>query len=73
MKALTVVGIGASSLLFISSRSSFEFCAKQGCIKFLIKSLGEEYKGVKRGREYLGCGENITWKKGEALSVSYSL
>ena len=29
------------------------------------KSVGEEYKVVKRGREYHCCWENIAWKKGK--------
>ena len=37
-------------------------------ISLFIKSDGEEYQVVKRGREYHGCGENITRKKRESGS-----
>ena len=39
----------------------------QGCIRFLIpgniKSVGEEYQVVKRGRTYHGCGEEYNVEK----------
>ena len=39
-----------------------------------IKSVGEEYQVVRRGREYHGCEEeyNVA-KKGEREGISYSL
>ena len=32
---------------------------------YFIKSVGEEYQVVKRGREYYGCGEKYNVDKGE--------
>ena len=52
-------------------------CCCQGCIKFLnglggkfIKSVGEDYQVVKRGREYHGLWEesNVEKSLGEAIS-----
>ena len=40
-----------------------KFLSSQGCIKLIIKYVGKEYQVLKRGREYHGFGENITWKK----------
>ena len=37
----------------------------QGCIKFLIKAIGEEYQVVLRGREYYGCGEEYNTEEGK--------
>ena len=35
----------------------------QGCIKFLIPPVGEEYYVVKRGRIYYGYGEEYNMEK----------
>ena len=37
----------------------------QGCIKFLIKSVWEEYQVLKRGREYHGGGKEYNAEKKE--------
>ena len=36
-----------------------------------IKTVGEEYQVVKRGRKYHGCavGKNVMWKKGEGSKM----
>ena len=32
-----------------------------------VKSVGEEYQVLKRGRNIKAVGKNITWKKDEAI------
>ena len=38
----------------------------------IIKSVGEEYQVVKRGREYYGCGEEYNVKKGKQYLRPYN-
>ena len=38
---------------------------KTGVCWEFIKSVGEDYQVVKRGREYHGCGDEYNVKKGE--------
>ena len=58
---------------FGSKRRHF-YIHVEGCIK-LIKSAGEEYQVLKRGREYKDCGEKFTVKKGkeEAYHLPYNI
>ena len=44
-----------------------------GDIKFLIKSVGEEYQIVKRGREYHCCGEEYNMKRGIGNYIIFPL
>ena len=42
-----------------------EFTLAQESIKFLIKSVGEEYQVLKGGGNIMAVGKNMMWKKGE--------
>ena len=45
----------------------------QECIKFIIKSVGEEYQVVKWVKEYQGCGEEYNVKKGKQYHLFYDI
>ena len=39
----------------------------------VVKSVGEEYKVAKRGREYHGCGEEYNVEKGRQYHLLYNI
>ena len=48
----------------------FPMLNNRGCIKFPIRSVGEEYQVVKR-REYHGVGKNTPWKNENGFKQYY--